>query len=87
METFRARGWVDAPKTASIADARDLSNGESWNLNDTAIYCRDESGMEVKYTVVDYGTSATNGNYYELEDDQGRVRQVTEDELEKIRAK
>ena len=37
--------------------------------------------------VVDCGTSALNGNYYELLDDQGQAKKVTEAELEKIRVR
>ena len=85
MGIFEARGWIAAPTTE--ANSRDSSNRKFWSLFDTTVYCRDESGAAVNYMVIDCGNSTLDGNYCKLQDSQGRVKTLTEDELEKIRIK
>jgi len=50
------------------------------------IHCRDKTlGEIVECTVVDCGTSVLSGDYFVLQDGQGRKKQVTADELHEIR--
>jgi len=77
---IQVRGWRD-PSEAHHAHQL-LCRGP---LN-TTIHYRDQlSGNVVKYLVVDRGATALKGTFYELQDEAGHLKTVTEEELDAMR--
>ena len=57
-----------------------------FDLLHETIHCHDKTlGKIVECTVVDCGTSVLSGDYFVLQDGQGRKKQVTADELHEMR--
>jgi len=79
-EILRAGGLWDASKAHHV---HQLLRTEPFN---TTIRCRDQlSGDVVKYLVVDHGATALKGTFYELQDESGHLKTVTEEELDAMR--
>jgi hypothetical protein len=77
---LQARGWSDA---SEAHHARQLLRRGSFN---TTIHCHDQlSGNVVKYLVVDRGATALKGTFYQLQDETGHLKTVTEEELDAMR--
>jgi hypothetical protein len=78
------------PRVQIHSDQLDEDSAEACQdpteLIDQNIRCRDNrSGKIIEYIVVDYIKSFVGGDYFTLEDQQGRRYNVTPQELEEIR--